>query len=255
MTSRRQKIHKKRKQEEKEIQQVRIAVGIFVVLLVLAIIAYVLAQSGVFDPPAARTANLGDVTGTPQAICDQATPSFTGGEDGQYSEAPAMTLDPDKDYQAIFCTSQGAIYIDLFEDVAPITVNNFVFLANNDYYNNTIFHRVLEGFMAQGGDPTGSGRGGPGYTFVDETRPDVLFDRPYLLAMANAGPGTNGSQFFITFVPTPHLNGAHTIFGEVLSGQAVVDSLTRVDPQRPNAQIAPSTLDAVVIVSPDQVTP
>src|SRR5688572_14124487 len=117
------------------------------------------------------------------------------------------------------CTDAGAIYIDLLEDFAPATVNNFVFLAQNNYYDNTIFHRVLEDFMAQGGDPTGTGSGGPGYQFRDEFAPFLTFDRPYLLAMANAGAGTNGSQFFITTAETPHLDFRHTIFGDVLEGQ------------------------------------
>ena len=129
-----------------------------------------------------------------------------------------------------------------------------VFLANEGFYNNTVFHRVLDGFMAQGGDPTGTGTGGPGYQFDDEVFDNLTFDRPYLLAMANAGSGTNGSQFFITFVETPHLNGLHTIFGEVISGQAVVDSLNRVNPQAPNPNALPSDLFTVIIVTPDQVT-
>jgi len=137
-------------------------------------------------------------------------------------------------------TTMGDIEIKLFPDHAPKTVRNFIDLAEgtkewkhpgsgqkttNKLYDGTVFHRVIEGFMIQGGDPLGSGRGGPGYQFGDEFHPDLTFNRPYLLAMANAGPGTNGSQFFITVGPTPHLNRKHTIFGEVTKGSDVVDAI------------------------------
>ena len=143
---------------------------------------------------------------------------------------------------AILHTNAGPIRIELFDNHAPKTVRNFVELAegareytdprtgqagNGPYYDGTIFHRVISGFMIQGGDPTGTGRGGPGYQFADEFHGELQFDRPYLLAMANAGPGTNGSQFFITVGPTPHLNRRHTIFGEVTDpdSQKVVDTI------------------------------
>jgi peptidyl-prolyl cis-trans isomerase A (cyclophilin A) len=140
-------------------------------------------------------------------------------------------------------TNQGQVVVRLFPDHAPKTVRNFVELAEGGrqwtdpatgrpttarLYDGTIFHRVIPDFMIQGGDPLGSGRGGPGYEFADEIHPDLAFDRPYLLAMANAGPGTNGSQFFITVAPTPWLNGKHTIFGEVIEGADVVDRISRV---------------------------
>jgi peptidylprolyl isomerase len=147
-----------------------------------------------------------------------------------YSSPPEMTIDPAKYYYATIKTERGDIKVQLFADRSPMTVNNFVFLAREGFYDNTTFHRVLDGFMAQGGDPTGTGAGGPGYTFADEFWPGATFDRPGLLAMANAGPGTNGSQFFITFEPTPWLNGNHTIFGEVIEGREVLDRLTRRDP-------------------------
>jgi len=152
-----------------------------------------------------------------------------------YTEMPAMTIDPSKYYYATIKTDRGDIRVQLFADRAPQTVNSFVFLANEGYYNDTIFHRVIDGFMAQAGDPSGTGMGGPGYEFADEFYPGGVFDRPYLLAMANAGPGTNGSQFFITFAPTDWLNNMHTVFGEVIEGQDVVDSLTRRDPADPTA--------------------
>lgn len=149
----------------------------------------------------------------------------------QWSSPPTMQIDPSKSYEAVFITEIGDFRVRLFADQAPVTVNNFVFLAKQGYYDNTTFHRVLPGFMAQGGDPTGSGGGGPGYTFEDEFNPDLQFDKAGLLAMANRGPSTNGGQFFITYAPTPHLNGLHTIFGEVIEGAEVVGSLRPRDPQ------------------------
>ncbi|MBI5934872.1 MAG: peptidylprolyl isomerase [Chloroflexi bacterium] len=125
----------------------------------------------------------------------------------------------------------GTFVIKLFADKAPITVDNFVKLARQGFYNGTTFHRVIDGFMAQGGDPEGTGTGGPGYTFQDEIS-DLSFDRAGLLAMANSGPNTNGSQFFITFAATPWLDGNHTIFGEVVEGMDVVNNITRRDPEQ-----------------------
>ncbi len=148
----------------------------------------------------------------------------------QWSSQPAMEIDPSKSYEAVFVTEIGDFRVRLYPDQAPVTVNNFVFLANQGYYDNTTFHRVLAGFMAQGGDPTGTGGGGPGYMFEDEFDPDLQFDRGGLLAMANRGPNTNGGQFFITYAPTPHLNGLHTIFGEVIDGAEVLNSLRLRDP-------------------------
>lgn len=147
-----------------------------------------------------------------------------------FSAAPEMTIDPSKYYFATLKTERGDIKIQLFADRSPMTVNNFVFLAREGFYDNTTFHRVIEDFMAQGGDPTGTGTGGPGYTFADEFWPGATFDRRGLLAMANAGPGTNGSQFFITFAPAPWLDGGHTIFGEVIEGDEVLDQITLRDP-------------------------
>lgn len=150
----------------------------------------------------------------------------------QYDAAPPMTIDVSKQYFATFQMANGGEFVvQLFPDKAPVTVNNFVYLARNGFYDGTTFHRVLDGFMAQGGDPTGTGSGGPGYQFEDEFS-DLTFDKPGLLAMANSGPNTNGSQFFITYVPTPHLNGLHTIFGEVIEGMDVVEGITRRDPDQ-----------------------
>lgn len=185
-----------------------------------------------------------DVSATPDEICEAAMPA-TEPESRQYSQAEDI-LEVGVDYQAVFCTDAGAIYIDLFEDFTPITVNNFVFLAQNGYYNNIVFHRVIEDFMAQGGDPTGTGSGGPGYQFQDEFHIPLTFDRTGLLAMANAGAGTNGSQFFITTALTPHLNYKHTIFGEVLEGYETVENILLRDP---SAASPATTLETVVIIT------
>ncbi len=188
---------------------------------------------------------------TPDAICAAAVPADE--PDTRSFAQPEQVLDPDVDYRAVFCTAAGAVYIDLLETEAPIAVNNLVFLARSGFYNNTTFHRVIANFMAQGGDPTGTGTGGPGYQFEDEFSSGRVFDRPGLLAMANAGPNTNGSQFFITTVPTPHLNGRHTIFGVVLNGQDNVEALPLRDPQ--TATTPGAALDTIVIVTdPASVT-
>ena len=150
--------------------------------------------------------------------------------DGYYSSTPEMIIDTDKTYDAIIITERGEMRIRLYDDEAPITVNNFVSLALDGFYDNTTFHRVLENFMVQAGDPSGTGSGGPGYNFQDEVDTGLTFDRRGLLAMANAGPGTNGSQFFITHVPTPHLNGNHTIFGELIEGDDVLSAIRLRDP-------------------------
>jgi cyclophilin family peptidyl-prolyl cis-trans isomerase len=157
-----------------------------------------------------------------------------------------MTIDQDAIYLATLKTENGDIVIELFADIAPVTVNSFVFLAREGYYDDTTFHRVLEGFMAQGGDPTATGTGGPGYVFEDEFAAGVGFDRPGLLAMANAGPGTNGSQFFITYGAAEHLNMRHTIFGEVVEGMDIAMALTRRDPSA-NPEFDGDTLITVEI--------
>ncbi|MCS5479983.1 peptidylprolyl isomerase [Corynebacterium sp. YIM 101645] len=161
-------------------------------------------------------------------------------------------------------TNRGDIAIELFGNHAPVTVDNFVGLAQGtkDYstenakgektgpfYDDAVFHRVINGFMIQGGDPTGTGRGGPGFNFADEFHPELRFDRPYLLAMANAGPGTNGSQFFITVGPTPHLNNHHTIFGEVTDAesQKVVDAIATTATDRMDRPVEPVVIESITI--------
>jgi len=163
---------------------------------------------------------------------------------------------------ATLTTTQGTVTVRLLPDHAPKTVRNFVELAEGGrewtdprtgamtkekLYDGTIFHRVISGFMIQGGDPLGTGTGGPGYQFGDEIHPDLRFDKPYLLAMANAGPGTNGSQFFITVGPTPWLNGQHTIFGEVIEGADVVDRISRVKTRPGDRPVTDVVLQSVAI--------
>lgn len=150
----------------------------------------------------------------------------------QYTKAPAFSLDLKKKYSAILHTSNGDITITLYADKVPNTVNNFVFLAREGFYDGTIFHRVIADFMAQGGDPTGTGRGGPGYRFNDEFHATLKHDKPGVLSMANAGPGTNGSQFFITHVATPWLDNKHSVFGLVTEGMDVLMSIKPRDPMR-----------------------
>ena len=140
-----------------------------------------------------------------------------------------MTIDTAKKYKATFDTTKGSIVCDLFVKDAPKTVNNFVFLAREGFYNGTVFHRVIADFMVQGGDPTGTGRGGPGYRFEDETKGNPNKHKVGTLSMANAGPNTNGSQFFITHVVTDWLDGKHTVFGQVASGQDVVNKIQQGD--------------------------
>ena len=147
----------------------------------------------------------------------------------QWSTPPAMQIDPKKKYTATIETNRGKIVIALAVEHAPKTVNNFVFLAKEGYYDGISFHRVISNFMVQGGDPTGSGRGGPGYKFEDETRGNPLKHTSKVLSMANAGPNTNGSQFFITHSPQPHLDGKHTVFGTVTAGADVVDAIKQGD--------------------------
>jgi cyclophilin family peptidyl-prolyl cis-trans isomerase len=160
----------------------------------------------------------------------------------QWSTPPEMQIDPAKTYKAHMETDKGTMVIELFADKTPITVNNFVFLSREGYYDGVIFHRVISDFMVQGGDPTGTGRGGPGYKFQDEFVPSLKHDKQGILSMANAGPFTNGSQFFITHGPTPHLNGKHTVFGQVVEG---LDVLMSIPPRDPGNVSAP----AVKIIS------
>ncbi len=148
----------------------------------------------------------------------------------QWAKAPDYNLDLTKKYFAVFKTDKGDIKVELFAKQVPNTVNNFVFLAREGYYDDTIFHRVIADFMVQGGDPTATGRGGPGYSFRDEFDPELRHDKPGILSMANAGPNTNGSQFFLTHVPTPWLDNKHAVFGKIIEG---FDNLMAIPPRDP----------------------
>ncbi len=174
----------------------------------------------------------GNVTTEPEPDVEETPEQVIIDEPGEltWDSPPEMTINTERIYLATLHTAKGDVVIELFADRAPMTVNNFVFLAESGYYNNTTFHRVIPGFMAQGGDPTGTGAGGPGYTFEDEITHGLVFNEPGLLAMANSGPDTNGSQFFVTYAATPWLNGFHTIFGKVVEGMDVVEALTPRDP-------------------------
>jgi peptidyl-prolyl cis-trans isomerase B (cyclophilin B) len=147
----------------------------------------------------------------------------------QWASPPAMTIDPKKRFRIKIGTIRGTIELDLAPQYAPKTVNNFVFLAREGFYDGVRFHRVIPDFMIQGGDPTGTGRGGPGYKFADELEGNPLKHETGVISMANAGPNTNGSQFFITHSPQPHLNGKHTVFGKVIKGKEVVDAVRTGD--------------------------
>jgi cyclophilin family peptidyl-prolyl cis-trans isomerase len=166
----------------------------------------------------------------------------------QYSAAPPMLIDTAGKYFATIKMDNGSEFVvELYADKAPITVNSFVFLSCKGFFNGVTFHRVLEDFMAQGGDPTGTGAGGPGYEFVNENS-DLTFDKAGVVAMANAGPDTNGSQFFITFGPQEFLNGGYTIFGQVISGIDVVNSITRRDPDQ-NPSFSGDAIESITITT------
>ena len=152
-------------------------------------------------------------------------------EEIQFTSCPPLTIDQEATYLATVETDQGSIVIELFADQAPLAVNSFVYLAENGWFDGITFHRVLPGFVAQTGDPSGTGFGNPGYRFSNEVTDELVFDRAGLVAMANSGPESNGSQFFITYAPAPSLNGGYTIFGEVMEGMEVVQAITPRDPQ------------------------
>jgi peptidylprolyl isomerase len=192
-----------------------IAIGVAALAVIVIAIVWITSQK-----PAAAQPSAGG-----------AAPALVGTK--TYASAPPMTIDKTKQYFAtITMATGGQFVIQLFPDKAPIAVNSFVFLANQGYFNGVTFHRVLSGFMAQGGDPAGTGGGGPGYTFANEPN-DLTFDKAGVVAMANTGlPNSNGSQFFITFAPQTYLNGGFTIFGQVTSGMDVVNAIKLRDPDK-----------------------
>jgi cyclophilin family peptidyl-prolyl cis-trans isomerase len=203
---------------------------------ILTLICFLVLIIGACTPIPTPPANEEKVQG--------ASPRLVGTK--QYESAPPMMIDTNRQYLAtVKMENGGEFVIELFPEKAPLTVNSFVFLAQQGFFDGVTFHRVLDGFMAQGGDPTGTGRGGPGYQFVNEDN-DLSFDKPGVVAMANAGRDTNGSQFFITFDEAKHLNGGYTIFGQVISGMEVVNELTRRDPQQ-NPSFTGDVIEKVTI--------
>ncbi|MGE5248657.1 MAG: peptidylprolyl isomerase [Bacteroidota bacterium] len=223
MANKRQVVRRRREQQRR-MTQMGVLGGL---IIVAAILLWAMIPRGAKQPPAAAAAP------TVKAL--------------QYKSPPQVVIDANKQYFATVKMAKGGQFvIQLYPDKAFMTVNNFVFLAREGFYNGVTFHRVLEGFMAQGGDPTGTGMGGPGYEFANEDS-DLTFDKPGVVAMANAGRDTNGSQFFITFVPTPQLNGDYTIFGQVVEGMDVVNGIKRRDPQQnpdyPGDAIATITIE------------
>lgn len=221
-------------QTDATIQYLAIAAIVLVVgLLVWSVVrANIPAEVEDAQPAEASIEELFDAEIVPPTPLPTSVPAVTAPTASvkQYRDRPSFTIDRNKKYFATFEMEKGGTFVvELYPDKAPITVNSFVFLAREGFYDGVTFHRVLEGFMAQGGDPTGTGGGGPGYQFVNEDS-DLTFDKEGVVAMANAGRDTNGSQFFITFVPTPQLNGSYTIFGQVIEGMDVVHGITRRDP-------------------------
>ena len=222
-------------------------VGIIIVVILAVIWIATSAQNKPADiPPLPVEAVDAPPPTDAQPVDDAPVADAPQAEIKQYDSAPPMTIDTSVTYLATVKMAKGGEFIiELHAEKSPITVNSFVFLAREGYFDGVTFHRVLEGFMAQGGDPTGTGMSGPGYEFVNEDS-DLTFDKAGVVAMANAGRDTNGSQFFITFQPTPQLNGGYTIFGQVIEGMDVVNGITRRDPQR-NPDFIGDMIESVTI--------
>lgn len=228
--SKRVQMREKRQQQKTRNTQIMIALGVLV-LAVIAVFMFVNRTS--LTPANSESSNTSQVNAPTVANL-------------QYDAEPPMSIDVSKQYFATVKLAKGGEFvIQLYPDKAPRTVNSFVFLAREGYFNGTTFHRVLEGFMAQGGDPTGTGMGGPGYEFPNEDS-DLTFDKAGVVAMANAGRDTNGSQFFITFGPADFLNGGYTIFGQVTEGMDVVNGITRRDPDQ-SPTFTGDTIESVTI--------
>lgn len=213
-------------------------------MLGVVVLASVIASTTSSDGGAWGLTDLDSVTeGTTNLNTSKGSSAVDNGNNNKYSSAPTNQIKSGVDYKADIVTSKGTFRIDLHEGLTPKTVSNFVFLANDGFYDGSSFHRVIPNFMIQGGDPLGSGFGGPGYSFEDEFVDSLVFE-PYIIAMANSGPSTNGSQFFVTtkVSQSSHLTGAHTVFGSVVSGKSVVDAIEGVET---NASDMPQT--AVII--------
>ncbi|HMD90173.1 MAG TPA: peptidylprolyl isomerase [Anaerolineaceae bacterium] len=233
-----QKISKRAARKKKNNQDTIQTIAIIVIVLVVAAIVYAIftnikPSSSTAQSPAQNPAQPTEPSTAqlPAPASSGQMPKLVGTK--TYSSAPPMLIDKTRQYTATVTMAKGGSFvIQLYPDKAPITVNSFVFLADQGYFNGTTFHRVLQGFMAQGGDPTGTGTGGPGYQFDNENS-DLKFDKAGVVAMANTGqPGTNGSQFFITFGPRPSLDGGYTIFGQVIIGMDVVNGIKLRDPNQ-----------------------
>lgn len=215
------------------------AIGAFVAIMLVGLGLFVFSGSGKSraSPTPTPTAS---PSATPQVACGGTVPAAAGASKPTFAKAPKVTIDPKKTYTAIVQTSCGRIVIRLDPQAAPVGVNNFVFLADKGFYDGLTFHRIVGGFVIQGGDPKGDGTGGPGYGFAIETKPGVTFDKAGILAYANSGPDTNGSQFFITLAPTPQLDPtpqqSFTIFGRVVKGLDVVQKIGKI-PGTPNPGI------------------
>jgi peptidylprolyl isomerase len=223
----------------------KIAMASIIALLITSLSCSILSSTPIVSEPAATeppvpAAQPASGSSPACAVFDSIPASAS------YRTAPALLIDTDSKYFATVRMANGGEFkIELYADKAPITVNSFVFLTCKGFFNGVSFHRVLEGFMAQGGDPTGTGMGGPGYEFVNENS-DLVFDKAGVLAMANAGRDTNGSQFFITFAPADFLNGDYTIFGQVISGMDVVNTITRRDPDQ-NPSFSGDPMESITI--------
>jgi len=246
-----------RKDERKrQMTDLWISLGIVAVVILLVYLAVRFTRSGSAgtEVPTATAEATSSITAAPTAAASGTAEAVTAPESTpveetpvakSWSQPPAMALDPNVDYQAVIKTAKGDVVIDLYEDEAPVTVNNFVFLARQGFYDGVTFHRVIAGFMAQTGDPTGTGGGGPGYQFADEFSPNLRHDAEGIVSMANAGSNTNGSQFFITYAPQPHLDGKHSVFGKVIEGLDVLRSIT---PRDPSARPTPPPGDRILTI-------
>ncbi len=229
------------KAEAKKTEKMIQYVGIAMIVIVVALVAWPYVAKLFPKAETVNTAVVEDVGSETACAAFESIPAAD-----QYNEAPPMMVDEAKQYFATFKMAKGDEFVvELYPAKAPITVNSFVFLACKNFFDGVTFHRVLEGFMAQGGDPTGTGSGGPGYEFVNENS-DLTFDKDGVVAMANAGPDTNGSQFFITYGAQEFLNGGYTIFGQVVEGMDVVNAITRRDPQQ-NPSFEGDAIETIMI--------
>lgn len=229
------------KAEAKKTEKIIQYVGIAMIVIVVALVAWPYVAKLFPKAETVNTAVVEDVGSETACAAFESIPAAD-----QYDEAPPMMVDEAKQYFATFkMAKDGEFVVELYPAKAPITVNSFVFLACKNFFDGVTFHRVLEGFMAQGGDPTGTGSGGPGYEFVNENS-DLTFNKDGVMAMANAGPDTNGSQFFITYGAQEFLNGGYTIFGQVVEGMDVVNAITPRDPQQ-NPSFEGDAIETIMI--------